>query len=146
MFRSLWTFWQSAPQGRVLTPLLFTLLTHDCAKSHNLNHIMKYADDTTVQDMISSNDESAYIPPLLIINGSAVEMVWTTNFLAHNWRTPYQRYLSREWTLWYSWRKEASLLPTSPHPTQAPSRAFRPATSLSDTATATYLAASNCCG
>lgn len=45
---------------------------------------MKYADDTTVQDMISSNDESAYIPPLLIINGSAVEMVWTTNFLAHN--------------------------------------------------------------
>ncbi|KAI5629970.1 gastrula zinc finger protein XlCGF28.1-like [Silurus asotus] len=49
-----------APQGCVLSPLLFTLLTHDCAPTHSLNHIIKFADDTTVVGLISKNDESAY--------------------------------------------------------------------------------------
>ncbi|KAK3518561.1 hypothetical protein QTP70_001593 [Hemibagrus guttatus] len=35
-----------APQGCVLSPLLFTLLTHDCAAMHSSNHIIKFADDT----------------------------------------------------------------------------------------------------
>ncbi|KAK1796491.1 hypothetical protein P4O66_009531, partial [Electrophorus voltai] len=35
------------PQGSILRPLLFTLLTHDCAALHSSNHI-KFADDTTV--------------------------------------------------------------------------------------------------
>ncbi|KAK3574870.1 hypothetical protein QTP86_018337 [Hemibagrus guttatus] len=43
-----------APQGCVLIPLLFTLLTHDCAAMH------KFADDTTVVDLIRKNNESAY--------------------------------------------------------------------------------------
>ncbi|KAK3553665.1 hypothetical protein QTP70_006873 [Hemibagrus guttatus] len=30
-----------APQGCVLSPLLFTLLTHDCAAMHSSNHIIK---------------------------------------------------------------------------------------------------------
>ncbi|KAK3525628.1 hypothetical protein QTP70_001446 [Hemibagrus guttatus] len=49
-----------APQGCVLSPLLFTLLTHDCAAMHISNHIIKFADDTTVVGLISKNDESAY--------------------------------------------------------------------------------------
>ncbi|KAI4903708.1 hypothetical protein NFI96_021079 [Prochilodus magdalenae] len=49
-----------APQGCVLSPLLFTLLTHDCAAMHSSNHIIKCADDTTVVGLISRNDESAY--------------------------------------------------------------------------------------
>ncbi|KAK3553870.1 hypothetical protein QTP70_012703 [Hemibagrus guttatus] len=41
-----------APQGCVLSLLLFTLLTHD--------HIIKFANDTTVVGLISKNNESAY--------------------------------------------------------------------------------------
>ncbi|KAK3508787.1 hypothetical protein QTP70_007628 [Hemibagrus guttatus] len=49
-----------APQGCMLSPLLFTLLTHDCAAMHSSNQIIKFADDTTVVGLISKNDESAY--------------------------------------------------------------------------------------
>ncbi|KAI5607947.1 hypothetical protein C0J50_9724, partial [Silurus asotus] len=49
-----------APQGCVLSPLLFTLLTHDCAPMHSSNHIIKFADDKAVVGLISKNDESAY--------------------------------------------------------------------------------------
>ncbi|KAK3572948.1 hypothetical protein QTP86_010651 [Hemibagrus guttatus] len=48
-----------APQGCVLSPLLFTLLTHECAAMHSLNHVIKFADDATVVGLISKNDESA---------------------------------------------------------------------------------------
>ncbi|KAK3505883.1 hypothetical protein QTP70_003697, partial [Hemibagrus guttatus] len=47
-------------QGCVLNPLLFTLLTQDCAAMHRSNHIIKFANDTTVVGLISKNDESAY--------------------------------------------------------------------------------------
>ncbi|KAK1795791.1 hypothetical protein P4O66_008944, partial [Electrophorus voltai] len=36
-----------APQGSVLSPLLFTLLIHDCAAMQSSNHIIKFADDMT---------------------------------------------------------------------------------------------------
>ncbi|KAL0154309.1 hypothetical protein M9458_050422 [Cirrhinus mrigala] len=49
-----------APQGCVLSPLLFTLLTHDCTAKFSSNHIIKFADDTTVVDLISNNDETHY--------------------------------------------------------------------------------------
>lgn len=49
-----------APQGCVLSPLLFTLLTHDCVAMHSSNSIIKFADDTTVVGLISKNDELAY--------------------------------------------------------------------------------------
>lgn len=48
------------PQGCVLSPLLFTLMTHDCSAKHNPNHIIKFADDTTVVGLISHDDDSAY--------------------------------------------------------------------------------------
>ncbi|XP_037537292.1 signal peptide peptidase-like 2 [Nematolebias whitei] len=49
-----------APQGCVLSPLLFTLLTYDCSPSHPSNLFIKFADDTTVVGLISNNDESLY--------------------------------------------------------------------------------------
>jgi len=48
-----------APQGCVLSPLLFTLLTHDCTAKFSSNHI-KFADDTTVVGLISNNDEMPF--------------------------------------------------------------------------------------
>ena len=44
----------------VLSPLLYTLYTSDCSPSHPSNHIIKFADDTTVVSLISGSDESEY--------------------------------------------------------------------------------------
>jgi hypothetical protein len=41
-----------APQGCILSPLLYNLFTHDCIK--------KFADDTTVVGLITDNNETAY--------------------------------------------------------------------------------------
>ncbi|KAK3575391.1 hypothetical protein QTP86_025793, partial [Hemibagrus guttatus] len=49
-----------APQGCLLSPLLFTLLTHDCASMHNSIHIIKFTNDITVVGLIRKNNESAY--------------------------------------------------------------------------------------
>ena len=49
-----------APQGCVLSPLLFTLLTHDCTTTYSTNHIVKSADDTTLVGLITKGDESHY--------------------------------------------------------------------------------------
>lgn len=40
------------PQGSVLRPLLFTLLTHDCAAQHSSNHTITFMDVTTVVAVI----------------------------------------------------------------------------------------------
>ncbi len=44
----------------MLSPLLFTLLTHDCTLSHNSNLFIKFVDDTTVAGLISNRDETNY--------------------------------------------------------------------------------------
>ncbi len=49
-----------SPQGCVLSPLLFTLLTSDCSARHPSCHIVKFADDTVVVGRITDNDESEY--------------------------------------------------------------------------------------
>ncbi len=49
-----------APQGCVLSLLLFVLVTHDCIVKFSSNHIIKFADDTTVVGLISNNDETPY--------------------------------------------------------------------------------------
>ncbi|KAK0135168.1 putative RNA-directed DNA polymerase from transposon X-element [Merluccius polli] len=49
-----------APQGCVLSPLLFTLLTHDCTPTYSTNHMVKFADDTTLVGLITKNDETHY--------------------------------------------------------------------------------------
>jgi hypothetical protein len=37
-----------APQGCVLSPLLYSLFTHDCVAKDDFNIIIKFADNTTV--------------------------------------------------------------------------------------------------
>jgi gmma-aminobutyric acid receptor subunit gamma/cGMP-dependent protein kinase 2 len=49
-----------APQGCVLSPLLYSLFTHGCVAMHASNSIIKFADDTTVVGLITNNDETAY--------------------------------------------------------------------------------------
>ncbi len=49
-----------APQGCVLSPLLYSLYKHDCTATHSSNVIVKFADDTTAIGLITDNDETAY--------------------------------------------------------------------------------------
>ena len=50
-----------APQGCVLSPLLFTLLTHDCTTTYSTNHMVKFADDTTpLVGLVTKDDETHY--------------------------------------------------------------------------------------
>ena len=44
----------------MISPLLYSLFTHDCVAKHDSNTIIKSADDTTVVGLITDNDETAY--------------------------------------------------------------------------------------
>ncbi len=48
-------------QGCVLSPLIYSLYTHDCVSSHSSTSIVKFADDTVVLGLINNNDEAAYL-------------------------------------------------------------------------------------
>ncbi len=49
-----------APQSCVLSPLPYSLSTHDCTATHSSNVIVKLADDTTVIGLITDNDEMGW--------------------------------------------------------------------------------------
>ncbi|KAF7647085.1 hypothetical protein LDENG_00177670 [Lucifuga dentata] len=96
-----------SPQGCILSLLLFTLITHDCVARSTSNHIIRYADDTTVvayreeveqlvnwcsrNNLLLNVDKTKEIivdfrkkqpsHTPLHINNSAVEVVESTKFL-----------------------------------------------------------------
>ncbi len=49
-----------APQGCVLSSLLFSLYTYDCTSKDPSVKLLKFADDTTLIGLIQDGDESAY--------------------------------------------------------------------------------------
>ncbi|KAK1784264.1 hypothetical protein P4O66_003712, partial [Electrophorus voltai] len=55
-----------APQGCVLSPLLYSLYTHDCVATSSSTIIVKFADDTVVMGLISENNERAYLEEKII--------------------------------------------------------------------------------
>ena len=48
-----------APQGCVLSPLLYSLFMHDCVATPSSNTFLKCADDTTVIGLITGDDDMA---------------------------------------------------------------------------------------
>jgi hypothetical protein len=50
-----------ATQGCVLSPLLYSLFTHNCVFTHDSNTIIKFADDTTVVGLINNDDAAAFM-------------------------------------------------------------------------------------
>ena len=46
-----------APQGCVISPVLFTIYTNDCSVNENETKLLKFADDSTIQGLISSSEQ-----------------------------------------------------------------------------------------
>ncbi len=146
-----------APQGCVLSPLLFTLLTHDCTPSNNSNLFIKFADDTTVVGLISNRDESNYRSKVSRNDHQWPSMVrlWREWAAPSSWVYTSQRTSPGLTTLQHWPRKHSSISTSSanseepePRPpscapsTEAPSRASWLAASLCGMAPATRPAAS----
>ncbi|KAK1785739.1 hypothetical protein P4O66_003099 [Electrophorus voltai] len=68
-----------APQGCVLSPLLYSLYTYDCTATSSSTIIVKFADDTVVLGLISDNDERAYLEEI-----KHLENWWQENNLLLN--------------------------------------------------------------
>ena len=56
-----------APQGRVLSPALFTVYTNGCTAGSENCTIIKYADDTVLLGLILNDDEEAYRDEIVIM-------------------------------------------------------------------------------
>ncbi|KAK1784464.1 hypothetical protein P4O66_000873 [Electrophorus voltai] len=77
---SILTLSTGAPQGCVLSPLLYSLYTYDCTVTSSSNIIVKFADDTVVMGLISDNDERAYLEEIKHLENWCQEYKLLLNF------------------------------------------------------------------
>ncbi len=83
-----------APQGCVLSPLLFSLYTNDCTSKDSFIILLKFADNTTLIGLIQDGDESAYrqeVKELAVwcsLNNLELNMLKTVEMIVDFRRTP----------------------------------------------------------
>ena len=53
----------------VLSPLLYSLFTHDCVAMQASKSIIKFADNTTLVGLVINNDETAYREEVMALGG-----------------------------------------------------------------------------
>ncbi len=81
-----WSEWATTPHLPwsltlgILSPLLYSLYTHDCTVTHSSNVIVKFADDTTVIGLITDSDETAYREEVSILTKWCQENHHSLNF------------------------------------------------------------------
>ncbi len=100
-----------APQGCVLSPLLFSLShTNDCTSKDPSVKLLKFADDTTLIGLIQDGDESAYrqeVKELAVwcsLNNPELNTLKTVEMIVDFRRNPPALPHSPSWTaLWLQW-------------------------------------------
>ncbi|XP_050956488.1 unconventional myosin-Vc-like [Labeo rohita] len=104
-----------APQGCVLSPLLFSPYTNDCTSKDPSVKLLKFADDTTLIGLIQDGEESAYrqeVEQLAVscsLNNLELNTLKTVEMIIDFKRNPLHSPLSASWTaLWVQWRHSSS--------------------------------------